>query len=306
MVRKLELDVGQICPRLCNRDLNQVWGHHPTLRDEGQVELAPLLCLIWGQGWAIDITFVQPASESTYTWTSKFHKNAIPAPGPPGASTSWYCRLPEMTDLLQALLRTKDSDTMDQPDVQPLRPHIRKYWRTIGSLCICRDGIGGIVGFKTTGPNGSWNMGPAASPNPEEGENCTDNISAFSFTEDQGGQVTWYRVTQPTLHTMPHHIQDQIMEYALSHPKNYKVNVTKEGLLSTFGAPLVKCSWHHRYPVGRYENGYVLAISSDSKAKNAKIEGFDTLHKLLRSRICTCPSDDEEYAHRSEAREFAH
>ena len=167
MVCKLELDVGQICSRLCNQDQIQAWGHHPTLRDEGQIELAPLLCLMWGQSWATDITFVQPASESTYARTSKFHKTATPAPAPPGESTNWHCRLPKMTDLLQALLRTEDSDTMNQPDAQSSRPHIRKDWRTIGSLCICRDGIGGIVEFKTTFPNISWNMGLATSPNTE-------------------------------------------------------------------------------------------------------------------------------------------
>jgi hypothetical protein len=79
------------------------------------------------------------------------------------------------------------------------------------------------------------------------------------------------------------------MAYALTYPPNYKVDVSDDGVLKTFGVRLVQHSWCHLLLILWDENSYILEISSDDTVRNATIEGFNILRKLLRSEICTRP-----------------
>jgi hypothetical protein len=89
------------------------------------------------------------------------------------------------------------------------------------------------------------------------------------------------------------------MAYALTYPPNYKVDVSDDGVLKTFGVRLVQHSWCHLLLILWDENGYILEISSDDTVRNATIEGFNILRKLLRSEICTpaCWPDNEHVVH---------
>ena len=75
------------------------------------------------------------------------------------SSTKWNDQpallLTKHDEIVTELLRADESDIVDLFVAQALRPHISKYWRTIGSICLSLDGIGGAIGFKTSSPNGS-------------------------------------------------------------------------------------------------------------------------------------------------------
>jgi hypothetical protein len=150
LLRKLDLDIGGICPPHCY-DKHGVWLNlHLEDDTNGLVEIGMLLRMIRGRESLgrmlpkLDITFVRASIVPIWCLLGPSVFHAPAALGPISAPIDTSCDLVALNALWRGLLRD---------DIG-----INKYYALIGSIGLQRDSSGGFIAYHTSG-NGSWHLG---------------------------------------------------------------------------------------------------------------------------------------------------
>jgi hypothetical protein len=268
MLRKLELDVNNVCSTHCRIGRMGYWAR-TTLHAEALIDLGPILCIIWREGLnALEVSFVKPKKNMRNCPIAQIRGFPL--------QTSYGCDVPALNKLMRSLLR----DDLD----------IKKYCRSIDSISIRRDGSGGLVAFWSSSAVGMWYLGPhnVTAYHQPAASMHTDNVSFFEA--NQGTHLRLLARELPTLSTLTMGLRHQIVHYALSYGQDYRINLdTPDDLRALTGPCFVNKSWLHAYTHLLYKNSYILEVTSD----NAR--SLERLKRLLGTKFYTRRGD----AHRS-------
>jgi hypothetical protein len=264
MLRKLELNVDDVCLTHCRIDRRRDWAR-TTLHAQGLIDLGPILCIIWREGLtALEVSSVKSKNKMPNCPTTRI------GGFPP--QTSNGCDVPALNKLIRSLLR----DDLD----------IKKYCRSINKISVRRDGSGGLVAFWTTSAVGEWYLGPCnviAYHQPGDSRH-TDNVSFFEA--NQGTRLRFLAREPPTLFTLALGLRSQIVHYALSYGKDYRINLdTPDNLRALTGPCFVDKSWLQAYTHLLYRNSYILEVTSD----NAR--SLERLKHLVGTKFYTRDGD---------------
>ncbi|KAF2820342.1 hypothetical protein CC86DRAFT_471438 [Ophiobolus disseminans] len=265
LLRKVELDVGRVCPGNCP-SLHYAWSDS-VLWPQDILEVGLILSPIWcNKLTALDVKFVSVA---------KIMSSCYAVVGLPPESNGFH--LTGLNDILKTLLRDK--------------PDIAKYRRTIGSIGIKRDGSGGVVVFWTTNSDGKWDFTRRAPTCHRESKSFyTDYVRLFESNDDEPFQ--WLGREAPNLASLKRSLQFKILRYALTAKSYYTINVDTGKDYRTLTALLEVCKeWRYVYDTYSYYNSHNLEIVHT--ASRGGLRDFSMLARLLQTTFRRYPPSSD-------------
>jgi len=260
LLRKVEVDLDTLCPPNCR----YVGDHREYVTEidqagKGMIDITPLLGLVWTRYPALQLSLV--FVHNTVQDECKEALDHLRHGQTPLDRRTWPSVLCEPT--------VKDTFQLLRQDSLG----IKKFWPSILSIGLSRDGLRGVVVWST-----APKLSNGANFAPQQGS-YMDHASRFLVNE--AGNVQWQGSVQRDFFTLPRHLRTRILKSALVFHNTQIVSSSNASTIDAAMDPLhvgEEVSSHH---TSTYKNANKFIIELKATESASTLPDLDEVSDLL-------------------------